>query len=476
VASIESYSKAWAARLPAHWSLAQLTLDRLLVGAMLLIIGAAAACTGMQSDSWWQLRAGQWIIQTGRVWSVDPFSSTAYGAPWPNHEWLAQLILYAVYRVAGLQGIVVLCAAVAAATWLVIYQLCDGLPRYRVVLLLAAVLSHEVVWAVRPHMITLLFLALELLLIRRRRLWLLPPLFLLWANLHGGVAVGGVALLVAALAALPRRWPDIRRWAVVLAACAAATLVNPMGLGLWRFALSMFDHPETQYIQEWLPPSLDWPVSYPFFALAAAWVAVLLLRWRRLRGPDDRMLVLLGLVLLLLGFRAVRHTALFAVVALPLISRALPTIPHAPQVVEVRRGALHLALGGVIVLACIALVARIWGDPRRMAWTPLAPGAIAAIRSCPGPLYNTYNDGGALMWFVPERLVFVDSRNDPYPLDLLLRAVIAEQRGEYRALFQEYGVACALVPVAKPIYPALWHDAGWEEVYRDAQSAVLRRK
>jgi hypothetical protein len=63
----------------------------------------------------------------------------------------------------------------------------------------------------------------------------------------------------------------------------------------------------------------------------------------------------------------------------------------------------------------------------------------------------------------------------PYPVDLLFRAVIAEQQGDYRDLFQSYYVTCALVRVQKPIYPALRKDTAWRESYRDRDVAVLRR-
>jgi hypothetical protein len=457
--------------------LAWLTLDRLMTGVLFMLVFAAAACTALQSDTWWQLRSGELIMRTGSVWTVDPFSSTARGAPWPNHEWLAQVIFYATYMLAGLKGLVLLCAGIATATWLIIYRLCAGLPRYRAVLLLSVVVSHEIVWAIRPHMITLLFAALTLLFIRRRHLhWFLPPLFLLWANLHGGVVVGGLALVVAMVAALLCQRDDFWRWFRITIACAVATLVNPMGLGLWRFALSMFNHPETQYIQEWLPPSVSWPLSYPFFVLALVWLVVIGLRWRHLRSFDDWFFVLLGLAWLFLGSRAIRHTPLFTIAALPLISQMLTFAPHSSaNTVETRRGTLHLALGGLIACGCVALVAQVWGDNGHMRWAPLAPGSIAAVRSCPGPLYNTYTTGGALLWFVPEQPVFVDSRNDPYPLTLLFRAVIVEQQGDYRELFHEYGIACALVPIQKPIYSALRNDPEWQEVYRDAELAVLRR-
>jgi hypothetical protein len=449
-----------------------------MVGLLLVVIFTAAVCTKFQSDSWWQLRSGQFIWQTGHVWLVDPFSSTASGAYWPNHEWLTQLIFYAVYAVAGLAGVVVFCAVIMTATWLIMYHLCAGPPRYRVVLLLLAVMTHEVVWAVRPHIVTLLLLALTLLIIRTRRFhWTLPPLFLLWANLHGGVAMGGLALLAATAVALVQNRRDFLHWLVITLACAAATLVNPMGVGLWQFTLGMVSHPETQYIQEWLPPALNWPVSYPFFALALVWLLVIGLRLRQLRSFDDRVLLVLGLLLLLLSFRAVRHTALFTVAALPLISPMLTMLPQsAGRATHARQGALHVALGGVVVLCCIALVGRVWSDERWMGWAPFSPQLIAAVRACPGPLYNSYDTGGALLWFVPERAVFVDSRNDPYALDLLFRAVIAEQQGDYQALFQAYRITCALVPVQKPIYAALAQDAEWQARYRDSQFAVLQRQ
>jgi len=477
--------------VPAHsprktvidwWSgqtnLAWLTLDRLMVGLLLLVVFTAAVCTKFQSDSWWQLRSGQFIWQTGHVWLVDPFSSTAKGAYWPNHEWLTQLIFYAVYAVAGLGGVVVFCAAIMTATWLIIYKLCVGPPRYRVVLLLLAVMTHEVVWAVRPHIVTLLLLALTLLLIRTRHFhWMLPPLFLLWANLHGGVVMGGLALLAATGVALLHDRRDFLRWLAITLACAAATLINPMGLGLWQFALSMVNHPETQYIQEWLPPALNWPVSYPFFALAFIWLLAIGLRRRHLRSFDDWLLVVLGLILLLLSFRAVRHTALFTVAALPLISQVLTMLPQsAVRPAQARQGALNLALGGVVVLCCIALVGRVWSDEHWMGWAPFSPQLIAAVRTCPGPLYNSYDTGGALLWFVPERAVFVDSRNDPYSVDLLFRAVIAEQQGDYQDLFQTYQITCALVPIQKPIYVALIQDARWQARYRDGQFALLQRQ
>jgi hypothetical protein len=92
---------------------------------------------------------------------------------------------------------------------------------------------------------------------------------------------------------------------------------------------------------------------------------------------------------------------------------------------------------------------------------------------CDGTLYNTYDTGGPLIWLVPERPVFVDNRQDPYPADLLFRAVIAEQQGDYRDLFVTYDVQCALTPYKQALDQALRRD-GWQEVGHDQLLVVLR--
>jgi hypothetical protein len=208
------------------------------------------------------------------------------------------------------------------------------------------------------------------------------------------------------------------------------------------------------------------------------------LGWRRLHKGAGRpellwyATLLLGACLLLLGLRSVRHTALFTVAALPLIAWPGVWRPGAlvqqRALVDARRGALHLLLGGLLAAVCLLALARELGDAPPE-WQPLSPAIVAAVRSCPGTLFNSFDSGGPLLWFVPERAVFVDSREDPFPVDLLLNAALAEQQGAYHELFAKHGVACALVPVTRPIYQALRADRAWTELRRDEQLAVFRR-
>ena len=63
------------------------------------------------SDTLWQVRAGERILDHRAIPSTDPFSFTAGGRPWLPHEWLAETFMALAFRVGGFRGIMVLAAA-----------------------------------------------------------------------------------------------------------------------------------------------------------------------------------------------------------------------------------------------------------------------------------------------------------------------------------------------------------------------------
>src|SRR5580692_50998 len=70
-------------------------------------------------DTWWHLKAGDWILAHGAVPRVDPFSFTMAGAPWTTHEWLSETLLALAFRGAGWSGVLVLTAVAMAAAVLI---------------------------------------------------------------------------------------------------------------------------------------------------------------------------------------------------------------------------------------------------------------------------------------------------------------------------------------------------------------------
>jgi hypothetical protein len=135
---------------------------------------------------------------------------------------------------------------------------------------------------------------------------------------------------------------------------------------------------------------------------------------------------------------------------------------------------LNASIAAALSVLAVCGVAYAWKAPMaRLQWTPLPVGAISAVERCPEKLYNRYDDGGFLLWFVPSKHVFIDSRQDPYPLEFLQEHRRNENSGDYAGTFARYGIHCALLPSTSPVARSLQRDR-WRSDYEDSRWVVLR--
>jgi hypothetical protein len=467
---------------------AGLSFEEMTVGLLFVVVAARALLMGAQSDTYWALRAGQDIWRTGTVPRVDAYSFTAAGLPWPDHEWLWQAFLYPLHRAGGMPLVTAAAALVVIGAVVLAYRLTIGAISTRFLLMLLAIPLASVVWAVRPQIVTLLGLALLVTWLARERLAPLPLLFLAWANAHGGVVLGGVVLGAAVMAALLRaavtRAPEDRRRAarlgLALPLCALATTLTPLGFGVFRFVVESEARLRAAHINEWkatLPgPGLS--IEGAFWVLALAFLVLLARRWRTLRTGTwgDWVVFASAVALLPLAFRSLRHIGPFLLLAPAAASRLLGPdfrLRRASSSSSPDRPGLNAALFGVIAAGAAATVAVCWRLPLEdLGWRPVPEAALAAIRACPGRLYNHYNQGGYLVWLAPETKVFVDNRQDPFPLPFLIEHIRVESGSlPHGPLFARWGLRCSFLPTESPTVAALAKE-GWRETYRDAKWAV----
>lgn len=455
-----------------------ITFDRL---ATLLAYGAAAfvACLSpAQSDTYWQLRAGRDIWRTATIPRVDHYSYTAFGRAWPDHEWLWQAIAYPLHALGGMPLLTAASAVAAVGALVLSRRLAPPGGRVSVVALLGAVVAVSPEWSLRPQVASLLLFALTLVLVARERYLWLPPLFLLWANLHAGVAAGGVILVAATVLALAQQVRHrirqtrarLLRIGTATLACGLVTLINPMGVGLWAYVLGSGENPAHVGNADWQSAFRFGPVQACFWAWALVFAAVVIARHNRFRTWAQKVLVAAGISTAPLAMAGVRNIGFFVVAALPAVIVGL-----APPVVDhdvVPRARALLAAAGVSAGALLALIW--WIAPARLNWHPLSAQTAAAVRSCPKPLYNTYDAGGYLLWFVPDAKVFIDSRADPYPAAFVSRDRKLETSGRYKQLFSKYGIRCAVVAPNSRVASALEADR-WSTRAADGQWLVLAR-
>jgi len=445
-----------------------------LVRRLALIGTTALACavSSTQGDTWWALRAGGDIWHHHAVSLTDHYSYTAYGDAWPDHEWLWQLLAWVLHALGGLPLLTLATGLLAGlALMFSTRAVTPGEPEPRVADAAALTLAVPVLlggWAVRPQMATMCCFAVMLWLLRTRRWWWAPPLMLVWANLHGGVVFGGIALGAACvLALLHRDGRRLRPLLAVTALGALATLVTPLGPHLWRYVLTSGRRPFEQHITEWEPAYRHLTIYSVGFGVWVAGTAVLVVvRRRRLRSWEGGLGLVTSLATLPLAVDASRNMVMFVLAAVPLVAHLLRNQPSARAVPA--RAILGLA-GAASALAVAIVYA---ASPTPLGWHPMSRSAAAAIERCPGRVYTSYDSGAYLIWFTPSVPVFADNRQDPYPEHILDVSVLS-YGAPWRSTFASYGIRCAALLTDGEAQIEVLHQAGWATAYRDGQWSVL---
>ena len=142
-----------------------LSTRRIFVAVLALGLFTMAARGVIDPDVWWHLRTGQLILSNHALFHTDPYSFTRFGQPWVNHEWLSEVLLFIVYRVSGFGGLIVMFAAVIAATLLLVFTRCPGRPYLAALMTLWGAVASAPAWGVRPQMFSLLLASIFLVLL-----------------------------------------------------------------------------------------------------------------------------------------------------------------------------------------------------------------------------------------------------------------------------------------------------------------------
>jgi len=459
----------------------------LLIAAVALLAAALALVPFESHDLWWHLRAGELILESGRVPAHNTFSFTAPSFPWITHEWLAELLFFWVFDRLGPAALVALKALLVGLTFGVVCWTAwreSGNAWVAGAVTVIAAQAARFVFDIRPHLFTLLGLALLLAVLshdRRRggRLcYALVPLFLVWANLHSGfiVGLGGLALATALTAARRRAL-----WPVLLLSTLACLLTPNHWRGLWFPLMVSRTTLFTQSLMEWFSPDFHSSWLHGFEVLLLASIAVLALS--RLRPRPFDLLLLVGLAHLALQHQ--RHAALFAVAAAPILARhGAPLVRVAVDAAPLPGWTARSVAAGLMVAAAVLFASAF---PRhdalgKMTGRESFPVAAAEhlLRRPPGRVFNHYAWGGYLIWAWrahPAYRVFIDGRADAYP-QTVFRDYLSIERlePEWQSLLNRYGIDVVLYPAGRPLSLMLRQTPGWERVYVDTVAEVFVRR
>ncbi len=469
---------------------------RLLFGAILFCgLLAMTARSATDPDLWWHLRTGQWIVETGHVPHTDPFSFTRGGSPWVSHEWLSEILLYELWIHFGPGGVIVFSSIVTSAGFLLLYSRCPGKPHWAAALTVLGAVASAPSWGARPQMFTFAFASLLLWLLERaedrpRLLLFIPPLFLLWLNLHAGFALGPALMFVYALGLVCESvagttpWPESRpvviRVLLLTLVCMALVPLNPSGAQLYGYPLdTLRSWGMRTFIVEWLSPNFHQMLYVPLMLVVLLLVTAIAGSHSRLRGRT--LLPLLFTVAAALD--AVRHIPIFILLAIPVIAAALPfpSISTKPRGAHIKAQAFWYS-AAMTLLAVFALLR--WVDlareqpPHEAAIFPEKAVAFLQTSQTSGRLFAYYDWGGYAIWKLGSRYrVFADGRADLYGNEILRQAIetVPQVHQGWQEILERWKVQTILAPPNMALSQALLLDPGWRTLYRDPHAIVFER-
>lgn len=447
-------------------------------------------------DIWWHMRAGEWIVQNHSVPHTDPFSASTLGRPWVDYCWGFDVGSYWVVTHFDLVSILWFETLMRLAVTALLFSLARTLtPTFWKAVALTGTAMLAMIWVLPPRpgaISVLLFLAEIHILVSAQRksnprlLWILPGLFLLWANIHIEFVTGLFLLGVICLEPLMDKIIEIaggprypidpmhrERW-YTFGASLLATFVNPYGLKLFYNAF--------QYARDTKIYDIIVEFHAMHFRTLNDWSVLLLTmlacfalgRSRRLRPA---WVVLLGWSAWM-GFRSLREVWLVTILSVVMIAN--PREEEDVTSEKPARSSLSMRLAVAVAVALILVGGAVaWSISSqrmlRQAADKFPLGAVNYIHKnhLQGPLLNELSWGGFLIYALPEIPVAMDGRTNVHTQNEIVHALPlwnGEPGWQQRPELQQ-----ANVVISDPSWPLavlLRSDPRFRLVYQD-KTAVL---
>jgi len=457
-------------------------------------------------DLYWHLAVGNWIVQHHSVPRVGILSYTALNRPWIAYSWGYEVLLSLVYKWFGLLGIgisgVLMTLGVAGCTYWMLLRLSR---RFWVACPLAAAASWAFLFSLMPRPVffsmMLFMLTLTLILEAQRRgrvqtLYWLPLIFVPWANLHiqfvYGLFLVGLLLAVTLMQKLAdvvgvhadflsRPSLPLKELSAVFAACLLATCIGPYSFQLYRviFQYSRATLPY-EIVNELQPLTFRFIEHYVQLLLAAT--SFFVVGWQKKIDPFKLALLTIASVV---AFRTMRDSWFICISAAACIADCSFEDQSTTEEVHRKRSEALVEVPGLAagVLVLLLLIAANTDfnsrglDELISSQFPVAAANFLRKNPVQGPLYNNFDWGGFLAWYMPWYPVAIDGRNDLYG-DELDRRFVGTEDAVLPYESEPYLSKARVVLLRRnlPLVSLLTSDPGFELIYEDRIAAVFVRR
>ena len=452
-------------------------------------------------DFWWHLRTGLGILASHTVPRTGLYSQSA-SLPWMASSWLYDVLVALGFKVLDLRTPAVLAIVFKFALAVLTFLLADGLRgRFWTAVALSAAAQY-ILGAMPPLPLycSVLAFAVELILLidcratgNVRRLYWLPLLFLLWANIDVQFVIGIFVFLLFVVVTLIERWgthagiawlecpvlPSPKAIQVMFGASLVATAITPYGASGYH----VFFEQVTSAANDYFPgfQSLRFRTPQDYLLLMLAMAAFLALGMRRSR---DLFQIALLVLCTIAAFHAQRDAWLATLAAVAILGNAVSQTNLQTGRDDARVPARQFLSAAGIGAGLLAIATAIHLPHGRQGLLaeigegyPVAAADYIREHQLPQPLFNSFPWGGFLTWYLPEYPVAIDGRTDLYGDEFNIQYAKVMNAEAHYSTFPPLAQAGTILLEKKSLMgSALPNVAGFKQVYADDVAVVLLRE
>ncbi|MCF7836629.1 hypothetical protein K9N08_03240 [Candidatus Gracilibacteria bacterium] len=375
------------------------------------------------TDLGWHLRYGEYFWQTGEILRENVLTYFLSNYEWSNSYFLYDILTFRIWKFGGIGGLTIASGILGSG----LFWLFRKIETRREVancglfLIFLAAAWGTFQLGFRAQIFSLAGILATFYLLKKSEskpkfLFALPPLFLLWANLHGGFFLGLAILIFWSVGKIFEKPRNFSKFLGIILASFLATLVNPFGIGIFTEAWQHFQTPMQDLIAEWITPNI-WQQS----AILTAAIFLLLAAWQKSRDKFFWSATIISFAILALAAR--RNIALFSLIILLAGSEIWSTEFLRLEKNKFISVGKNVLVGGGILFLLFTSVPRQLETSRAENYCRAIPrnypcGAVEFLRergSASQNIFSHFEWGGFLEWQLPANRFFVDGRMPAWP-------------------------------------------------------------
>jgi len=489
----------------SYWFLPSIS-DVIFIVIVVIVLSGKGNLLG-DADTGYHIRAGEYILENLKVPDHDIFSYITPPIPWTAHEWLSEVIFALIHKVSGLSGLVVAMTIAIASVYSILLKFLRSSGMNIIVAALIVALAagaSTIHWLARPHIFSLFltliwYIILDTYRVKKQNyLYLLPPLMVLWVNLHGGFIAGFMLLavyitgnLLTAIFVKEDRHRASNQMKILLmffSFCLLAALLNPQGYKILLFPFTLTTNKFIMdNVSEWLSPNFHTDLRYEYMLLLMIFVF----------GISILKLTAIETILVILfthmSLFSARYVPLYAIILSPILGRQIDhlimnlrdrklvkrllSISDRTAMTDLKTKGYLWSFITVLALIILVVTGKVHYafDKEKL---PVDAVQFMKKEKITGNMFNNDEFGDYIIYAAwPEYKVFFDGRSDMYGVKRMkeyIKVVRIEQGWD--EVFKKYNINWIIYNANSSLSRFLFERDDWKLIYADKVANIFVKK